>query len=242
MGWSWAPAIAQRIATVLAHQVQGFAWVDNFFFGAETEEACWAKARAFRALIEKARLEVKEDLVPTQRLKALGMEFDLTEGSVRMDPAWVKTLDLSWFERGPRITARTVFGWLGRIAWRCFAMKRRLCARQGLMDVARRLAGRIGVRYELWDNCVELSLKEIGELEREVLEIRANNWFRPVRPCREWIVGWSDASDDMWAVALEVGPGVVKAGFFHHLEGIFSKELLAVVVRELLQISQRLCC
>ncbi|KAJ9459017.1 Cyclic nucleotide-gated cation channel subunit A [Diplonema papillatum] len=96
MGFSWAPAIAQRIATCLAHLVGGFAWVDNFFFGADHQDELQQKIARFQSILSYVNLEIKEPLVAVRELVALGMQFDLVNRSVRMDPSWVRSTYESW--------------------------------------------------------------------------------------------------------------------------------------------------
>ena len=79
MGWSWAPAIAQRVSNRLVRGL-GLAWVDNFFIYANTKEDLERRCSEFRSRAISTRLALDDmTLAPTQKAHVLGMEINLTE-------------------------------------------------------------------------------------------------------------------------------------------------------------------
>eukprot|EP00755_Sulcionema_specki_P031759 Sspe_Gene.97280::Locus_70904_Transcript_1_1_Confidence_1.000_Length_854::g.97280::m.97280 len=145
MGWSWAPAIAQRAASTLLGPQDGAAWVDNFLVLGSSVEDAQEKADAFRERCRRANVELDipseaPTPEPLTRFTALGLEFDLTqEGKqrVRMDPDWVaKVADSDAWQRvdGGRAAARDFYKVLGAVVWHGYATGRRLCSARATLS------------------------------------------------------------------------------------------------------------
>jgi len=89
MGWSRSPYIAQSTSNFICRDV-GVAWVDDFIIGGTMTE--FEQRRAlFQSRIQRYNIEVDHpDLQPSDRLMALGLEFDLVAKQFRIQERWVE--------------------------------------------------------------------------------------------------------------------------------------------------------
>jgi hypothetical protein len=224
MGWSWAPAIAQRTANFLlqdeADEHLGKAWVDNFVFAGDTEKACWDKFSRFLQKADKVNLSLdSRSPEVVSRGILLGMEFDLESSRYRMAPSWVEELPHGLL---PHSTPRQLYRITGSCIWSGYARRVPLCRFAPAIESVRRIATLIASGID-WDTPVHFNPSEVSSVNAWLEETRANEWaFRPVKVTHEEHV-WSDASNSQWAWLREDREERLIRG----AQGIFEEDMLS---------------
>ena len=88
MGWKYAPTIAQHVSDFLVGGC-GRAWLDDFII-LGSDSTFTDHRRTFLDRLDRYNVEVDDrDLHGSNRLAALGLDFDLAAKRFRLDPAWV---------------------------------------------------------------------------------------------------------------------------------------------------------
>lgn len=237
MGWSWAPAIAQRAAMVLLPEEHGACWVDNFFVVGDTLQQASERYAAFTERARWVGAEMNPDPeygVARSRFVALGLEFDLgaTTQRYRAAPEAVEKLlhaaETAAVLAGD-VSARGLFVVFGRLVWFVFATGRRLCFLRHLLALVRSTARALVADPSRWDSPMPVPQGVRAELRGVLREVQANAWVS-APPCMPEVVGWSDASSGEWAALLELAEGdAVAQGVFAGDAHIFLKELAAAL-------------
>ncbi|KAJ9461032.1 hypothetical protein DIPPA_19707, partial [Diplonema papillatum] len=124
MGWSWAPAIAQRASRVILPETDGLPWVDNFVIVgdslAEAEERFTRFARRCREVNCVLNDDEGQYGIPLTQFDLLGLRFDLASSPPRysMATAWVEKLlrssELAVF-RGGVVSPRAFYRLFGAL-------------------------------------------------------------------------------------------------------------------------------
>eukprot|EP00759_Apiculatamorpha_spiralis_P016340 PhF_6_TR22574/c2_g3_i1/m.32151 len=232
MGWSWAPALGQRVANVLVREC-GIAWVDNFIILANDKEEFEQRRKTFLERTKLANLELDdEELAPEKEIKCLGIHFDLASKRYRMDEKWVEKVINLWGTelQTCKVTFRQFYALAGCILWRAHVMCEQLCLYPFLMQELGKIGRRVS-QGESWENLltVEDDLKQ--EVQTALTQLRKNHWKNPRRVGENKVDVWSDASDTHWAFVV-VADGVVieaKRGQTKKDQHIFYSELSAAL-------------
>jgi len=195
MGFSWAPAIAQRCANVLTRSI-GRAWVDNFFIFGTTKDEYDANRTEFLRRVHEVGMQLdSEDFVPTKFLSALGVEFDLHQKRYRMDDDWTKKASLKL--RGLIATTLSIQGLYevsGTLIWRDHVMKRRLCHVPHLLAALSTSGSAVSAGSKKWSDEFILTRELRTEIMAELDLLEANAWaFKEDTNLPEVDV-WTDAS------------------------------------------------
>jgi len=200
MGWSWAPAIAQKTSNTLlkmGNSLLGKAWVDNFIFVGSSRERVWSNFVNFRDRADRCNVKIdsREPKI-LERGEVLGVEVNLQSGELRMAESWAtKARSLrvrSW------MTPREIYEVTGNCIWACCVREWPLCSFSDQIDIVRRVALLVHAGMQ-WDTPLRLSREEITSLSRWKAEVEANSWstLRKRTPPIEEM--WTDASSFMWA-------------------------------------------
>ncbi|KAJ9435166.1 hypothetical protein DIPPA_33724, partial [Diplonema papillatum] len=100
MGWSWAPAIAQRASRVLLPEADGLPWVDNFVVVGSSLREATSRFDSFVQRCRDVNCELNEDDeqfgAPLREFDLLGLHFELSRfdrpARYRMAESWVSKL------------------------------------------------------------------------------------------------------------------------------------------------------
>jgi len=234
MGWSWAPAIAQKISNVLLRtedgRVLGKAWIDNFIFAGNTPEEVLRNFAEFKDRCRRANVQIDNpDAQPRRSLKVLGLLFDLQKTSYQLDPEWIE--EKMSTSPSSMMSPRELYTMTGSAQWHDYAKKIPLCHRETCIEVIRRVA-KLMYFIPAWDDPIAFSAPEVEALSDWIACVRKNEprqWRRHEPPVLDL---WSDASDDAWA-ALYLMDDMLRAadqGLFTgdaRLWHIFLKEAFA---------------
>ena len=213
MGWSYAPAIAQRISNTLLRtedgRVLGMAWLDNFIFAGRTDQEVSDNFLEFLARCKKANAQVDvEKPMPSIVLRALGIEFNMELGSYRLDPEWV--LKKASLQPTRSMSPRCLYEMTGTMIWHDFVKRIPLCHQDCNIELIRRVA-KLMADNPTWDEPTPVSAAEVESLSRWLDNLRANEpkvWTPAIVPTLDL---WSDASDDEWAALLLQGDELIAA-------------------------------
>ena len=203
MGWSYAPAIAQKISQTLLTtedgRVLGMAWIDNFIFAGRTQAEVSANFEEFLSRCRRANVKLDTDSPPiTTTLAVLGMEVDLEKKSYRLNEEWVAKRK---FQPSSTMTPREVYEITGSCIWHDHVKKIPLCHQERNIEVIRRVASRMAVE-PAWDTPIAMAPGEVDSLTEWVKALRANvpkHWIPREAPILDL---WSDAADEQWASLL----------------------------------------
>lgn len=214
MGWSWAPALGQRVANTLIHNL-GVAWVDNFILLAHNQMEFQNRRSEFRKRLERAHLQVdKEELEPQTQGTILGIEFDLLRKRFRMDPEWVHKAQAriqSIIQKG-NISIEELYVLSGTLVWRSHVTGRKLCNMPHLFQALGKFGQKVGKKEMSWDDKFEIDPALKIELVCETEILVANNWIPKTQATAdEGIEIWSDASDTHWAYIIYKQGEIVSA-------------------------------
>eukprot|EP01059_Diplonema_ambulator_P029743 TRINITY_DN494_c0_g1_i11.p1 TRINITY_DN494_c0_g1~~TRINITY_DN494_c0_g1_i11.p1 ORF type:complete len:676 (+),score=72.51 TRINITY_DN494_c0_g1_i11:114-2141(+) len=248
MGWSWAPAIAQRSAMVLLPPSEGVCWVDNFFCVGNTAEEVQRNYANFLQRCHAVGAELHWDDQgagkPVSTFDALGIFFDLEEKRYRMSDDWVRKLvscDELKCVRSGRCTARQWYRVFGCIVWYYFVTNAKLCYLLDAMSFLRRMASKLGYGELGWDVEIQVPPSVLRNVETAIGSIATNAWVSKPS-CSRTVTAWSDASFDQWAAVLDIDPPRLSQGLFTDMWApahIFIKEVGAAL--EAIQLCARHC-
>lgn len=164
MGWTYAPAIAQRTSNLLCanaeHNLEGsiMPWVDNFLFSAPTEEKMDLLIQSFRKTAGKVNMEYTEGSHPAKTMEALGLLWDVSDDDIKnhnIRPS-TKNLEkmkvtLDAFICTP--THRSMYKVFGSLIWVIYTIARLpLCLWTHVMNQVRHSAKQISLKEEDWDD------------------------------------------------------------------------------------------
>jgi hypothetical protein len=234
MGWSWAPAIAQKVSNVLLSEeghILGMAWVDNFIFAGKTEEEVKQNFASFLARADRVNLALDtRECTPKRVGEVLGLEFDLRIARYRLSPSWAAAK--SSLPLAKWMSPRDVFRITGAGIWSCYARRIPLFKWSEILDLLRNIAKMVGEGLN-WDTSLKLTSIQLDHLRRWQLEIDQNSWAEKAKEVLPEIDVWSDASGDGWAFLTTLHDsamtmGIQRQGTFRFPEWhIFQKEAYA---------------
>ena len=234
MGWSFSPAIAQRVANVIVRGL-GLAWVDDFIIGGSEEEFV-RRREEFLRRIRRYNLEVDdESLVPKKVFEALGMEFDLVRKLYRVKPGWADKRKDHWndvFGRSKtgQASFREIFELFGGLIWADYVMCRPLWLRAEALAALQALAKEVQRDY---DRKVKLAEYAHTNVKKWIEEVILNEWASPpqrVRPSEAHELLFSDASSTGGAWIRVFKDQIVGGDAWKHSEDlhIYYQELFAM--------------
>jgi hypothetical protein len=180
MGWSFSPAIAQRVGNALTWLL-GLAWVDDFIIGGTRDDYDDIRTE-FKRRLHRYNIEVDNELLePTTRLIALGLEFDLIEKRYRVSPAWVERRQARWGELSDLIasdtaTFRNIFELYGSLIWADFVCEQPLWMRAEALAALQALAKAVNGQYDTPCSFPDYAR---ANLKDWIVDIVANPWRTP---------------------------------------------------------------
>ena len=234
MGWSWAPALAQRASNVLIKDC-GVAWVDNFIVLGKDRGEYDEKRSIFLDRAREVNVALDDTtILPMKKFTALGIEFDLESKQYRMDPEWAQkaSTKIMAILTQESATFQELYRIAGSLIWRAQVLRCQLCNLPHLLAQMGKI-GRIASATGNWDE--KFMFKEnpelMKELTREVEQLRTNEWVRHVKVTSPTAEIWSDASDTHWSYLLFENTKLVYAerGETNCGEHIFYSELAAAI-------------
>jgi hypothetical protein len=199
MGFSWAPAIAQRTSNVIVRDL-GICWVDNFAIAGHTSLEFAKRREEFLSRVRQANMIVDNtDLIPTQRTTMVGVEMCLVEKRYRMDPAWVLKALLNWRHKGTW-TARVLYEMLGMIIWHSHVTRRPLCHLPFCFQLLGEKASALALRKLDWDQQISVPSSVETELSLAFEILAQNEWCSLEREQEDSVADiWTDASSSWYA-------------------------------------------
>lgn len=234
MGWSWAPAIAQKASNTLlrdGEEILGMAWVDNFVFAGKSEEEVHTNFARFLEKADKVNLQLdSRECKPTPCGVVLGLDFDLKKHRYRLDPSWASEKAKSPLSRW--MSPRQIFRATGAGIWSLYTRRRPLFKWSSILELIREVASLVAQGLN-WDTPLRLTLAQLQDLTHWLQEIEENEWASAPSKVIPELDVWSDASDEEWAFLTTVTDSLLMAGpsqqgFFAHSEWhIFIKEAYA---------------
>ena len=96
MGWRWMPFLMATIAVALvmeacrALEVKFRVWIDNIILMAPSHEVAARAAARLKAVASRSGVVLHETSPPTTSAKYVGLVFDLTSRSWKLDPSWCR--------------------------------------------------------------------------------------------------------------------------------------------------------
>jgi hypothetical protein len=231
MGFSWAPAISQRVSNVLVRGL-GKAWIDNFILAAKSEEQLEKSISTFRTRLATANVVADDaDMKPTQRLEVLGLDVDLEFKRYRLSATFAakaQSLNIR-----ASMTIRHTCEAIGILVWGAFVRGTPLCHfphSLKLLSTASEAASNCGS----WDASVSLTTDQVRELTEALADVAHNRWVtRPTVSGGRKATVWADSSGHTGAfvvVADEIALVINKLDVTKFGEGdrdnIFVKELV----------------
>ena len=233
MGWSWAPAIAQKVSNVLlatADGPLGICWVDNFIFAGGSRGQVQSRFDMFLARADACN--VKLDTRTPEIIEVgevLGMEVDLKNARYRMAQKWVEKV--TRLRPARWMTPRQIYTLTGNGIWQASVGGTPLCRWTTTFDLVRRVAVNITAGLD-WDVPLRVAAPEIEDMQRWQMVMEDNKWFTLKVEVVPQFRLWSDASDLEWAwVITNIMDDIevtARQGVFAHPEWhIFVKEAFA---------------
>jgi len=234
MGWSWSPAIAQRTSNFLVRDC-GLAWLDDFIVcGTHTDFEL--RKNTFLERLHKYNVEVDDtELNGSNRLLALGLEFDLVAKRFRVDPAWIEKRRPHWLavlrkvREGCHVAIRELMEVYGALIWTSYVLEEPLWmhaeALAALSDLAK-TASQAG-----FDEKVPFPAYAVADMAAWVEDASSAAWSAPRdRPQEFTEFVFSDASDVAGAFIRVAGKQIVDgdAWLRDETEHIFLAELEAL--------------
>jgi hypothetical protein len=220
MGWSFSPAIAQRVGNALTWLL-GLAWVDDFIIGGTRDDYDDIRTE-FKRRLHRYNIEVDNELLePTTRLIALGLEFDLIEKRYRVSPAWVEKRQARWGELSDLIAAdtatfRNIFELYGSLIWADFVCEQPLWMRAEALAALQALAKAVNGQYDTPCSFPDYAR---ANLKDWIVDIVANPWRTPPQKLNVATVEhflFSDASSTAGAWIRIFKNDVVDGAQWHH--------------------------
>ena len=202
MGWSYAPAIAQKISNTLLMtadgRILGVAWIDNFIFAGQNEDEVAENYAEFLQRCNEANVKIDIlDAKPKDRLIVLGMEFNLAKSTYRLDPAWIENKKQK-LRPDTTMTPRALYEITGSLIWHDYVKRIPLCHQDANIETIRRVAHAMAENGQ-WDTPIQFTDAEVAELQAWLSTLWENNsavWTAESVPQLQL---WSDASDNEWA-------------------------------------------
>ncbi|KAJ9436716.1 hypothetical protein DIPPA_21970, partial [Diplonema papillatum] len=217
MGWSWAPAIAQRASRVILPETDGLPWVDNFIIVGDSLAEAEEKFARFARRCREVNCVLNDDEgqygIPLTQFDLLGLRFDLASSPPRysMATAWVEKLlrssELAVF-RGGAVSPRAFYRLFGALVWFAYTTRFPLAYARCALSFVQRLSSRLSVGgLQAWDVPVNVPASTAREVESLTATIGENRWVTRVGTRGgQSIRLWSDASSKEWAALLEGEP------------------------------------
>ncbi|KAJ9443516.1 hypothetical protein DIPPA_19827, partial [Diplonema papillatum] len=217
MGWSWAPAIAQRASRVILPETDGLPWVDNFIIVGDSLAEAEEKFTRFARRCREVNCVLNDDEgqygIPLTQFDLLGLRFDLASSPPRysMATAWVEKLlrssELAVF-RGGAVSPRAFYRLFGALVWFAYTTRFPLAYARCALSFVQRLSSRLSVGgLQAWDVPVNVPASTAREVESLTATIGENRWVTRVGTRGgQSIRLWSDASSKEWAALLEGEP------------------------------------
>ena len=205
MGWSWAPAIAQRVSNRIVRDI-GLAWVDNFLLFGKSKSEVENHAKEFRARVHAVQLEVDDlTMKPLQQACVLGIEFDLKNKKYRMSEKWTEKAYSRYNDiiGNGTWTAVELYTLSGLLMWRATVMKIPLCTFAHLLQTLGKVARKVHDEKS-WEISFSPTDHLLGELTDAFSALKRNVWLKKIGhiPKEEKVEVWTDASSIAWAILL----------------------------------------
>jgi hypothetical protein len=178
-------------------KVLGMAWVDNFVLAAKTKDELQENFQLFLRNCKRVRVTL-DTTEPCFMVKGtvLGLEVDLEEKKIRMDPKWIRKLEEKTMKTW--MTPRELYEITGSCVWAYYTQRTPLCWQAENMETIRRTANLVGEGMS-WDTVMKFSATELNFLSLWVQEVLRNAWTSPCKISTSHFHVWSDASSSMWA-------------------------------------------
>lgn len=232
MGFSWAPAIAQRVSNAIVDGL-GIVWVDNFVIVGKTKEEFTRNREEFLRRIDECNLELDDrSLEGTIMSEAIGLEFNLKEKSYRMSPKWVELTcrKLRVLLSVADITCRDFYAVMGAVIWHRHAMKLPLCSLPHTFQFLGSTASALAQAAD-WDSKISVPHEVLRELLVSLDELELNKPRKKSDPVSIEATVWTDASSKYYAWLAEM-QGIVLAsnqGETPEQQHIFYSELHSAI-------------
>ena len=234
MGWSWSPALAQKVASFLVRPVQydeaaelgvpnwgerplGVVWLDNFAITGESSEEYEIHRAVFQRRLKEFNVVVDNpELEPQTDAVLLGMEVKLREKIVRL----AETKELA-VQRKMKI--REFYELMGNLIWGATVHEVPLCTYPHAMQAMGKAAKRIRPQDpSSWEETLQLDSSAVMELQKWIDNYQENEWRglpmeHDIEPTCE---AWSDASDQVGAAFVHRGERVL----WHTIENLDPKQ------------------
>ncbi|KAJ9436688.1 Gag-Pol polyprotein [Diplonema papillatum] len=242
MGWSWAPAIAQRASRVLLPEADGLPWVDNFVVVGSSLREATSRFDSFVQRCRDVNCELNEDDeqfgAPLREFDLLGLHFELSRfdrpARYRMAESWVSKLlgspELAMVRLGG-VSPRQFYRVFGSLVWFAYTTRFRLAYARCSLSFLQRLASTLASDPAAWDVTRAVPPSTVREVEHLVSLVEENRWVSRSESFPSSVTLWTDASSKWWAAVLEGESERVSQGPFVELSHthIFLKELFAVL-------------
>ncbi|KAJ9469488.1 hypothetical protein DIPPA_24973, partial [Diplonema papillatum] len=162
MGWSWAPAIAQRASRVLLPEADGLPWVDNFVVVGSSLREATSRFDSFVQRCRDVNCELNEDDeqfgAPLREFDLLGLHFELSRfdrpARYRMAESWVSKLlgspELAMVRLGG-VSPRQFYRVFGSLVWFAYTTRFRLAYARCSLSFLQRLASTLASDPAAWD-------------------------------------------------------------------------------------------
>lgn len=234
MGWSWAPAIGQRVSNVLIRGC-GISWVDNFIVLGTSIDDYRTKRKRFLGRVRDVNLELDDYTIqPQSDLYALGIHFDLKQKRYRMDPKWVEKAErkLTPLVNSDELSFKDLYIIAGSLIWRSQVCNVHLCKMPHLLEAM----GKVGKKVSETGNWEEkMSWSDNSQLQNEILSelnlLQKNEWVYHKNRMPPTAQIWSDAADQYWCYLIFEKDKLVAAerGMTREEDHIFYSELAAAI-------------
>lgn len=242
MGWKFAPRIAQESSWAICEEtlrrmalrglttsdVNMTVWVDNFILLANSIEMLEALIEEFLKVCLEAKIATHKVIMEEngRLLKCLGMEFDLSAATVRMDPSWIQKFGLGL--QIPSPTYADVAALLGKMMWACHVHNIPLCMVFETVETCRIVASDIAAGYAWEDKFRRSTLPFRLEITQWWSRLAAPFALHSSYENAAWYSsdGYSDPQFAAWAF---VCGETARSGRCHMWMSVFFAELLGAV-------------
>eukprot|EP00760_Papus_ankaliazontas_P021221 PhM_4_TR18660/c3_g1_i2/m.19873 len=194
MGFSWAPAIAQRTSNVLVRGL-GVCWVDNFaIYGNDLQDFARRRNTFLQRAVDVNLLLDDTTLQPTTRTIMVGVEMCLETKRYRMDPKWALSTVLRWAQLRLAWTPRVMYEIMGLVVWHGHVTRSPLCTLPLTFQWLGSTASLLARGQLTWDETIGVPDGVIAAFAR----ISHNTWCC-LPHAKVTTEMWTDASDDWYA-------------------------------------------
>ena len=213
LGWSHMPSMMARIALAMSAQAErrcatpatphspsgGRAltrrvWIDNYVIGGDGPDELRRFMRQLRAVTTHLRAELHEEVAPSRRVVAVGVELDLRAKRWRLNPAFPPkfTAMATGVDSKRRLPVITVWRAVGSAVWTAFALALPLV----WVEAALRYVASLAARFQAGSITAD-TIVPYPRAVRDAVRAAATQACR--NPWRAFTVGvsrpvWSDAS------------------------------------------------